>query len=48
MTAFSTAKSGYCTHCAAACTSAHNLDILDTAAVAVSILRFPILCVENT
>ena len=48
MTAFSTAKSGYCTCAAAACTSVHNLDILDTARVAVSILRSPIICVRNT
>lgn len=38
MTAFATAKSGYCTYSAAASTSARNMDILDTARVAVSIL----------
>ena len=46
MTAFSTAKSGYCKTFAAACTSARNSDNLDTARVAVSIvlpLRIPAL-----
>ena len=41
MTAFSTAKSGYCTFSAAAYTSARNLENLDTARVAVSILLSP-------
>ena len=45
MAAFSTAKSGYCTYSAAACTSARNMDILDTAILAVSILLVPIICV---
>jgi len=48
MTAFSTAKSGYCTSFAAACTSARNIDILDTALLAVSILLVPIICVLRT
>lgn len=38
MTAMFTAKSGYCTFSAAAYTSAHNLEKLDTARVAVSTL----------
>ena len=48
MTAFSTAKSGYCMTFAAACTSARNMDILDTAQVAVSILLLPIISVLRT
>ena len=48
MTAFSTAKSGYCTDSAAAYTSARNMDILDTALVAVSIVLFPNICVLRT
>ena len=48
MTAFATAKSGYCTCTAAASTSARNLENLDTARVAVSILLSPIICVLNT
>ena len=48
MAAFSTAKSGYCTFTAAACTSAHNMDILDTARVVVSILLSPIISVLRT
>ncbi|MBR2421686.1 MAG: hypothetical protein IKB09_04975 [Oscillospiraceae bacterium] len=48
MTAFSTAKSGYCMNTAAACTSAHNNDILDTARVVVSILLLPIISVLRT
>ena len=40
MTAFSTAKSSYCAHFAAAYTSAPNMGNLDTALVAVSILHF--------
>ena len=48
MTAFSTAKSGYCANSAAAYTSAHNMDILDTARVVVSILLSPIICAKNT
>lgn len=48
MAAFSTAKSGYCTSFAAACTSARNMDILDTAILAVSILLVPITCVLRT
>ena len=47
MTAFATAKSGYCTF-AAASTSARNMDILDTARVVVSILLSPIICAKNT
>ena len=43
MTAFSTAKSGYCTFSAAAYTSARNMENLDTARVAVSILLCPII-----
>ena len=39
MTAFATAKSGCCTYPAAASTSAGNMENLDTARVAVSILR---------
>lgn len=48
MMAFATAKSSYCTDSAAAHTSARNLDILDTALVAVSILLVPIICVLRT
>ena len=48
MTAFTTAKSGYCTSYAAASTSAHNMDILDTARVVVSILLSPIISVLCT
>jgi len=48
MTAFATAKSGYCTYFAAACTSAHNLVNLDTALVAVSIVLTPIIWVLGT
>lgn len=48
MTVFATAKSGYCTYTAAASTSAHNMDILDTALVAVSILLPPIISVLCT
>jgi len=48
MTAFSTAKSGYCMNTAAACTSALNNDILDTARVVVSILLLPIISVLRT
>ena len=48
MTAFSTAKFGYCTTSAAACTSMRNMDILDTARLVVSIVLFPILSVLRT
>jgi len=48
MTAFSTAKSGYCTFSAAAYTSVRNMENLDTARVAVSILLIPIICVLRT
>ena len=48
MTAFATAKSGYCTYAAAASTSARNTENLDTARVAVSILLSPIICVLRT
>ena len=48
MTGFATAKSGYCMKSAAACTSAHNMDILDTVMLAVSILLIPIICVLPT
>ena len=48
MAAFSTAKSSYCTTSAAACTSAHNMDILDTALAAVSILLSVIISVLRT
>ena len=48
MTAYSTKKSGYCTGSAAACTSAHNMAVLDTAALAVSILLSFIICVLRT
>ena len=41
MTAMFTAKSGYCTFSAAAYTSAHNMENLDTARLAVSILLSP-------
>lgn len=47
MAAFSTVKSGYCTNSAAACTSAHNMPVLDTAIAAVSIpimLEITLLC----
>ena len=48
MTAFSTAKSGYCMNFAAAYTSAPNMNILDTARVVVSILLAPIISVLRT
>ena len=48
MTAFSTAKSGYCTFSAAAYTSAHNMENLDTARVAVSILLSPDISLLRT
>ena len=48
MTAFSTAKSGYCTFSAAAYTSARNMENLDTARVAVSILLVPIISLLRT
>lgn len=48
MTAYSTAKSGYCACFAAACTSAHNGLIQDTAILAVSILIALIIPVLNT
>jgi len=48
MTAFSTAKSGYCTFSAAAYTSARNMENLDTARAAVSILLCPIISVLHT
>ena len=48
MTAFATAKSGYCTFAAAASTSARNVDNLDTAIMAVSILLSPIICALHT
>ena len=48
MTAYSTAKSSYCAHAAAADTSARNMDNLDTARVAVSILLSPIISVRRT
>lgn len=47
MTAFSTAKSSYCTS-AAAYTSARNMENLDTARVAVSILLVPIISLLRT
>lgn len=48
MMACSTVKSGYCMNFAAACTSARNTDILDTAICAVSILLVPIICALRT
>ena len=48
MTAFATAKSGYCTYTAAASTSVRNMENLDTARAAVSILLSPIICVLTT
>lgn len=48
MTAFATAKSGYCMKSAAASTSAPNMDLVDTAILAVSILLLPIICVLST
>ena len=48
MTAFSTAKSGYCTFSAAAYTSARNMENLDTARVAVSILLSPDISLLRT
>ena len=44
MASFAFAKSSYCMKCAAACTSAHNMDILDTVILAVSILLIPNIC----
>ena len=43
MMACSTAKSGYCKYFAAACTSAHIRDNLDTAQLAVSIVIVPLI-----
>ena len=48
MAAYSTKKSGYCTNSAAAYTSARNMDILDTALAAVSILLSVIISVLRT
>lgn len=48
MTAFAATKSGYCMNTAAASTSAHNTDILDTVMLAVSILLIPIICILRT
>ena len=48
MATFTAKKSGYCTNTAAACTSARNLDSLDTAGLAVSILLSPIICQLRT
>lgn len=48
MTAFATAKSGYCACAAAASTSARNMENLDTARVAVSVLLPPIISVSHT
>ena len=48
MMAFAFAKSGYCTTSAAAYTSARNMENLDTARVAVSILRSSRICVLRT
>ena len=48
MTAFSTAKSSYCTSSAAAYTSVRNMENLDTARVAVSILLVPIISLLRT
>ena len=48
MTAFATAKSGYCTFAAAASTSARNMEKLDTARVAVSVLLSSIISVSYT
>ena len=44
MMALAFAKSSYCSTFAAAYTSAPNMEKLDTAPVAVSILRFSIIC----
>lgn len=43
MTAFATAKSGYCTYAAAAHTSAHIRNHMDTARLAVSIVIVPLI-----
>ena len=48
MTAYTCGKSGYCAQTAAACTSALNVDILDTAFLAVSILLLPIISILRT
>ena len=48
MFASATAKNGYCTCSAAACTPAHNLANLDTASVAVSIPLSAIICQLRT
>ena len=48
MTAFATAKSSYCTNSAAVSTSAHNMEILDTVILAVSILLIPNICIVRT
>lgn len=43
MTAFATAKSGYCTYTAAAHTSAHICNNMGTALLAVSIVIIPLI-----
>ena len=48
MTAFATSKFGYCGTAAAAYTSARNMENLDTARVAVSILLCSIISVLCT
>ena len=48
MTAFATAKSGYCTYFAAAHTSAHICKIMDTVILAVSIVIIPLILALGT
>ena len=43
MMAFATEKSGYCMNHAAACTSAHIRNSMDTAILAVSIAIVPLI-----
>lgn len=48
MTAFATAKSGYCTYAAAACTSARIRNNMDTVLLAVSIVIIPLIIALST
>lgn len=48
MTAFATAKSGYCTYFAAASTSARIRNSMDTVILAVSIVVIPLIAALRT
>lgn len=48
MTAFATAKSGYCTYFAAASTSARICNSMDTVLLAVSIVIIPLILALST